>query len=57
MSLRQKELELGMAKCKAAIVELEYKILKNLDENKRLEDHIEKQKEREQELLQELKDL
>jgi hypothetical protein len=55
--LKQKELELQMAKCNASKIELEFKILKNLEENKRLEEHIELQLKREKELKQEFNDL
>ena len=56
-SLDIKRLELDLAKCYAAKLELEYKIEERRADIKRMEDHIQLQRDREQELTQRLEDL
>jgi len=50
MDLAKKKKEMELKKIEAAIAELEYKILERFEDIKRIEAHIELQKERKQEL-------
>lgn len=45
MNLEEKEKELALAKAKTAIVELEFKIMQRQDDIRRLNEHIDKQRE------------
>lgn len=50
MNLEKKKKEMELKRIEAAIAELEYKILERMEDIKRIEAHIELQKERKQEL-------
>lgn len=51
------KIELDMAKCKAAMMELEYKIMEREEEIERIREHIKLQEERKLELETELEGL
>lgn len=50
MNLEQKKKEMTLKKIDAAIAELEFKILERMEDIKRIEEHIELQKQRKKEL-------
>lgn len=51
MDIKEKKKEMELKKVDAAISELEYKILERMEDIKRIEDHIELQKKRKEEIL------
>lgn len=57
MKKKRMKIELDMAKCKAAMMELEYKIMEREEEIERIREHIKLQEERKLELETELEGL